>query len=627
MVAVLAGAPALSRADPFVFDDLDRAGIDRLAALAGDADELDVAAAPPAADLQALSRRIAALVERRPGTGAAVVVIGPSGTLVEGFGQASPERPMEATTLFRVGSLTKSFLSLAVMRLVEQGKLRLEDRVLALAPEIAANPWERTHPLRVAHLLEHTSGFDEMRFNEIFDADLDEDRPLREVLALNPRSRVARWPPGTRHSYSQPGYTTAAYLIEKVSGMPYERYLEEEVFRPLGIRGASLRLTPAARARLAAGHEDARRLPYLRLVHRPALNLMISAEDVSRLLRMLLGRGLIDGRRFLGEDSVERIERSGTLPYGPASIRYGLGNWGDVSMRVPMRGHGGFMPGYGNIYRYSAARGFGFAVMVNDTRRSPMGAINRQVMEHLLQGERPVPPSVPQPRAALRAHEGHYQLRSPNVEFQRFHSDVYLGIRIAERDARLWISWPERAPVPLLPTGPAEFRLAGQSDSSVIFTRTSEGRRAAIIGQHYYEEESALWAFARKGAMELALLLLMSTIFVPVLVAARGDRAEAALLWRPFLAALCLWGASSAFGHARRHALLGLCTFSTGLVWILSWGFGLVSYGALAYAARAPRAEGHLAVRIYSVLVSAAAVWVTLHLSVYGLMGLRTWRW
>jgi hypothetical protein len=70
-----------------------------------------------------------------------------------------------------------------------------------------------------------------------------------------------------------------------------------------------------------------------------------------------------DGVLECGEIAL-RIESSGTLPYGPASVRYGLGNWGDVGSPVPTRGHGGFMPGYASYYRYSVTRGFGLAVQI-----------------------------------------------------------------------------------------------------------------------------------------------------------------------------------------------------------------------------------------------------------------------
>jgi CubicO group peptidase (beta-lactamase class C family) len=626
LAAVVAGAPAASAAGEAALDPERLASLDLMAV----PDAADPAAAP--GDLAALRARIEEVVRRSQVPGVAVALVGPAGeVLIEGFGRADQGRAMDADALFRVGSITKSFICLAVMRLVEQGKLRLEDRVQALAPELAVrNPFERTHPLLVAHLLEHTSGFDEMRFNEIFDDAPARERTLREVLAVNPRSRVSRWEPGTRFSYSQPGYTTAAYLIEKASGMPYDRFLEEEVLRPLGIR-AAMRLGEEARARLAQGHDGGQPEPYLHLLHRPSMNLMISAQGMSRLLQMLLGRGTIEGRRFLSPESIARIERSGTLPYGPSSVRYGLGNWGDVASPVPTRGHGGFMPGYSSIYRYSVARRFGFAVMVNDSRGwDAMGPIHRVIFQYLLNGAPPPPPpEEPLPAPALARWAGHYRLGAPEIEFLRFHTDVYNGADAIERNGALFLTFTsdeQPRTFRLVPTGADTFRFPRESESSVQFIRDARGKRALISGQRYYEEESASWAWARRWAVELALLLIMSTGWIPVFLLLRREPAEVEVLIRPLLAALCLLGMSLAFDHARENGHLGSRTATTITIWLLSWAFGLCSYSALSRAHEAGREVARL-LRAYALVVSLAAVWITLHLSRYGLIGLRTWRW
>jgi hypothetical protein len=106
----------------------------------------------------------------------------------------------------------------------------------------------------------------------------------------------------------------------------------------------------------------------------------------------------------------------------------------------------------------------------------------------------------------------------------------------------------------------------------------------------------------------------------------RRERAEAQVLLPPLLAALCLLGTSIAFHHARDSGLLGSRTGATVTVWLLSWAFGLASYRALSRAPAAPPEVPRL-LRVYAFLASAACVWVTLHLSRYGLIGLRTWRW
>jgi hypothetical protein len=356
---------------------------------------------------------------------------------------------------------------------------------------------------------------------------------------------------------------------------------------------------------------------------------MISAHGMSRLLQMLLGRGTIEGRRFLTPESIARIERSGTLPYGPSSVRYGLGNWGDVSTPVSTRGHGGWMPGYSSVYRYSVDRRFGFAVMVNDGQGwDTVGPINRALFKYLLRGNPPAPaPERPQPAPVLARWAGHYRMAAPEIEFTRFRSDVYDDIEVAAHDGTLYLTQLKRDRTrQLVATGPDTFRYPRESDSSVQFIRDAGGNRAVIVGQKYYEEESAWWAWARRWALELALTLLMSTGWIPIFLVLRREPAEARLLLRPLLAALCLWGLSAAFGQALENGDLGVRTGATVTVWLLSWAFGLCSYWAFAGAREAGR-EVASAVRVYALAVSAAAVWITLHMSRYGLIGLRTWRW
>ncbi len=595
---------------------------------------LDLPPLPAAADRDALATRIEDIVRRSGVPGAAVAVVDGSGAWVRGFGMAAlggEGRPMTPQTLFRVGSLTKSFVTLAILRLVEAGRLRLEDPVRKLAPELQIeNRWERTDPVRVAHLLEHTSGFDEMRFNEIFDDDARQDRPLREVLARNPNSRKVRWKPGSAWAYSQPGYTVAAYIIEKVSGMPYERFLQEQVFAPLGIEGAALRLEPEVRTRLAVGHHRRGPLNQIMLLHRPAGNLMISAAGVARLIQMQLGRGLIDGRRFLQASSIDRMEHCGTMPSAPVTACYGMGNWGDVVGPLPMRGHGGFMPGYFTNYRYSPARGWGYVVMTNDTGLGRvLRDITMAILFHLLAADPPPrPPSVPWPHD-LQRYAGHYRFAAPEVEFLRFRSDVYAGLDVEIGDGRLYMRADEFGTLALVPTGDDLFRTKRECDTSVRFSVSPEGRRLMVWHSAVFEEESAAWAAARRALLELALLLLRSTIVIPLLILLALDRAGARrLLLRPLVAAACLLGMASAFDYAQNEALLGVACLPTVAIWILSWVFALAAHLGLRSAVRSMRAGTAPALlRTYAVLVSGAAVWVALHLSRYGLIGLRTWRW
>jgi CubicO group peptidase (beta-lactamase class C family) len=584
-------------------------------------------------DTERLRARIAEIVERSGVPGAAVAVVTRTGTWTQAFGQiARGGRPMDVDTLFRGGSLTKPFMALAVLRLAEKGRLRLDDKVRDLVPEIAVgNPWERTYPLRLEHLLSHTAGFDEMRFNEIFAPADGQDWPLARVLAVNPRSRVARWRPGTRFSYSQPGYTLVGAILEKVAGLPLDQVLQDEVFAPLGISGATLRLDAAARARLAIGHHRGRPAEEIRLLHRPAGNLMISANAMARLLEVQLRRGVGgDGRRFLAAASIDRMERCGPLQHVPPAVCYALGNWGDVGGPVPMRGHGGYLPGYQGFYRYSPELGFGYAILTNSSSAGgTLGAISGTIMRHLLRDQRPPRPTLPPPPAGgFSRYAGHYRLVSPEIEFLRFKTDVYDAIDVSVVDGQVQLNRKGRGAVPIVWAGAERFRFPRDNASSIEFSRGPEGRPTMVLRGGTYEQESAGWATARRWLLEIALVLLALSIVVPPAMLLAGDREAAKLGAWQAAAALALWAMPYAFNLARAEGTLGLRNLTTTAVWLCSWTFAAASYASFYRAvhalgsSRIPRiVQGHA-------LVSAlAAVWITLHLSRYGLIGLKTWCW
>src|SRR6185295_10662425 len=259
-----------------------------------------VRAEAPSRNLDELRARISGVLlrERVPGVGIALVegdqVVWAGGV---GVSDRATGRPVTADTLFRVASITKSFIGLAFVRLAERGRVDLRARVSDLAPELTiGNRWAAEQPITVAHLLEHTAGFDDMHPHETGSPLSAETMPLAEVLARNPASRVARWRPGSRMSYANPGYTVAAYVIEKITGRPYEDVLERELLEPLGMTGAALRLTPEVDARLSRGYDEPEEaIPYRAIYHRPAGNLMASPRELAALVVLGLARGRYGG--------------------------------------------------------------------------------------------------------------------------------------------------------------------------------------------------------------------------------------------------------------------------------------------------------------------------------------------
>jgi N-acyl-D-amino-acid deacylase len=167
-----------------------------------------------------------------------------------GFGYADVENktPVQPDALFRIASVSKPITAAAVMKLVEEGKLKLDDRVapfiahLTPAPGATVDPrWEQ---ITIRHLLNHTGGWDRARPNGGFDP---MDRPGTAAAAVNAPAPASAetiirymkgmpldFNPGERHVYSNFGYAILGRVIERLSGMPYEEYVRARVLLPVG---------------------------------------------------------------------------------------------------------------------------------------------------------------------------------------------------------------------------------------------------------------------------------------------------------------------------------------------------------------------------------------------------------
>ena len=130
-----------------------------------------------------------------PGAGIALVS---NGQLLwcGGIGKAdlASSRDITCDTEFRVGSISKSFVALALLKLQEEGKINLEARLQDVAPEVPVkNPWESTNPVRIVNLLEHTAGFDDMQASEVYNFKDPYDFSLLETFKRFPEPQDVRW--------------------------------------------------------------------------------------------------------------------------------------------------------------------------------------------------------------------------------------------------------------------------------------------------------------------------------------------------------------------------------------------------------------------------------------------------
>src|ERR1035437_7152110 len=181
--------------------------------------------------LTALKDSIQKILKETNTPGAGVVLVSGDETIwLEGFGKADIENKIDVNenTMFRLGSVSKVYVALAILKLQEEGRLSLKDKIRDLIPEIEFNnPWEDKYPIRIENLLEHTTGWSYWHYAEL-GSDDPKPKTLKEALDYYPKSRTSVFIPGTRIQYSNVGTSVAAYIVEKVSGLTFEDYRSEE---------------------------------------------------------------------------------------------------------------------------------------------------------------------------------------------------------------------------------------------------------------------------------------------------------------------------------------------------------------------------------------------------------------
>lgn len=246
-----------------------------------------------------------------PGAAVAVVKDGRL-LLAKGYGYADLEQQtlvIADKTLFRTGSVAKLFTWMAVMQLFEQGKLDLDADINTYL-ETFQIPETYPEPITLRHLLTHAAGFEDNLFGVL--ARQPEDlEPLGDFVSKHIPARV--YPPGMVTAYSNYGVTLAGYIVEKTVGIPFEEYVAEKIFGPLGMTGTTFvqTLPTDLATNSAKGYTFAKtgfqesRFEYYQIA--PAGSASATVTDMSRFMLSFLQRGELDGQRILEGSSIDAM--------------------------------------------------------------------------------------------------------------------------------------------------------------------------------------------------------------------------------------------------------------------------------------------------------------------------------
>jgi CubicO group peptidase (beta-lactamase class C family) len=227
---------------------------------------------------------------------------------VKGYGRAIDGQPVTPQTQFFIASVSKSFTALAVMQLVEAGKIDLDAPVQRYLPEFTLADPEVASQITVRHLLNQTSGLSEVGFA---DMSLPQPKTIDErVTSLRTARPVAT--PGTEYHYFSPNYGTLARLVEVISGQPFAAYLNQHVFRPIEMTDSLSVVTSTEGIQkadhLAQGHLVAFGIPFSYPEARGYLGgsggVITTAEDMAHYLILQNNGGRYENEQLVTPQSM-----------------------------------------------------------------------------------------------------------------------------------------------------------------------------------------------------------------------------------------------------------------------------------------------------------------------------------
>lgn len=598
----------------------------------------------PASDGTSLLRtRIERVLRETSTPGAGVAIVRRQDVeWISGLGLADVGAGVATTpdTLFRLGSTSKIFVALAALKLEAEGKLRLEDPLRERAPDLLChNAWEATDPVRIVHLLEHTSGWDDLPL-KAFSHRPEVEQPMRPYFSLWQSARVTRWKPGTWFFYSNAGTAAAAHVVENVAGEPYENYVQRTFFHPLGMKTATFWDSPE-RDRIAAQQYrgDGRTpFPYWRLVTRPAGGMSASPRDMANLLRFFLNRGEFAGQRILPEASLLRMQK----PTSTLAAREGLGTgyglclYSDVKEGRLYFGHAGAVLGGLAELAFIPELEAGYIVMINSGNQKAFGRIGALLRAHLTRktGAPPSPAAVTVPGSVAENYNGWYELATLRTDV-KFSRPFTLSRLKVTADGITW--GPLGAKHRFIAVGERSFRTENSPVPTMALVANDDDRLVQFtrIPGTTFRRIPTWWAWTQITVFYVAAGLCITTFLYALAWLPRWwlgkfrSPGQFSLRALPLLAALCLVALIIVYRQAAKDLeavmrLGGVTPWSLALCFLTSV-FPLFAGVSLMQSLRLRKTEPGRAAWWHSFLTSCAIAAIGGYLVVAGAFGLRTW--
>ncbi|MDT8388073.1 MAG: serine hydrolase domain-containing protein [Thiogranum sp.] len=436
-------------------------------------------------------------VKRQTGIGAVSYAMVENNQIVAtgGMGQYGVDdaRPVTATSLFRVGSITKTFTALAVMHLVEQGELHLDQPVKTVVPDLPLhNSWPET-PVTLAMLLEHTAGLQDLTREEF---DYPDPLSLQAALDIKSEARQLQWPPGYHYGYSNLGAGYVGRAIETVTREDYDSWFEREILTAIGMHDSQLHWTEEVERSLVTGYDADLKteIPYWHTLFRPFGGLNTTAADMAKFLLLFTAEPYLR-EDIVSRSALKRMEVAETSLAAKAGLQigYGLGIRNTWFNGHRIYGHGGDGDGYLAEFAYSKESRRAYFVVINAFRHDILdqftGRMNHWLIEGLPENVNPAirPAASPVSRKTLSALVGEYREVALRFPLRGDATAEMLRIRIAGGELFRCFSHARKC-TKIVPVTGVLFRAEDELHASMAFIKAPDGNLHLQTGFDSYQK-------------------------------------------------------------------------------------------------------------------------------------------
>ncbi len=551
-----------------------------------------------------------------------------------GYADLSTREPVDEHHLFRLGSISKSITALGVLHVLFNSDYDLNTPLSEIVGDLPfRNQWETTNPVRVAHLLEHTTGFEDFRPKAMYNR-IDSIEPFAEKMVYaHANSLVSRWKPGSIKAYCNPGYIMAGQLIEEISGMRYSEYIRQHILVPLSMTQSGYYFKQPAARKVAQGYTfnggKHQPMDFRSIEGGPAGGFCSNAREMSNFLQFMLNRdgATIDSLLFT-KAIFDRIENSQTTLAAKMGLKggYGLGNFSIWKNGALFYGHDGGIDGFMSRYVYSREADIGVAVSIN--RLGNATEIVDLILDQLIGEQKEIVRQEHSiPSDMKMKYSGFYGFKNSKRELFSFSDKMLAGLLLEFRgDSVLVKSILGKQKYTLRYAGDNLFYKGKEETPSVALLSSENDNQALWINESYTERES--WSWRLFSSLTIFLALLMPWIFMIFsllkifirLIRKEKPILRFAVIWLASLSYLVmLVGFSGAMSDPFKS---GVFSFDTLLVYLGSLAlpfFTVLSFFRLRNTSLRVRTGWYQLILSISLTIICGFLWS------YGFLGLKLW--